>query len=199
MKTAKVNGVEISEESVRFELDRLMVFYKSHGMTADEIRGALDVLREKALEQAIGAKLLVDRANELDIPVSAADIDGEMKKLSAQIGGPEALEKAMAEKGLSVDGLRAHLERAVRVNKLVEQSCTGVAEPEEGEVKAFYEAHRAQYAGAALSDVHGQIKDLMRHEARGKAVEAFVGELRARAKIEYADDCGHDCCCHHHA
>ena len=36
----------------------------------------------------------------------------------------------------------------------------------------------------SLVEVHDQIKDLLRHNARGEAIEAFVAELRANAKIE---------------
>ena len=67
MKKAKVNGVEISGEAVSFELDRLVRFYMSHGMTVDEIKKNLPKLEEKALEQAIGAKLLLLRAKELGL------------------------------------------------------------------------------------------------------------------------------------
>jgi hypothetical protein len=33
--------------------------------------------------------------------------------------------------------------------------------------------------------VHDQIKDLLRHEARGRAMDAFVAELRENAVVEY--------------
>ena len=36
-----------------------------------------------------------------------------------------------------------------------------------------------------LVDVADTIRDLLRHEARGRATEAFVAELREKAKIEY--------------
>lgn len=60
MKHAIVNGVEISGDAVQFELDRLVRFYMSHGMTMDEVKRNLPKLEEKALDQAIGAKLLLD-------------------------------------------------------------------------------------------------------------------------------------------
>ena len=81
MKRATVNGVAISGEAVAFELDRLVRFYTSHGMTAEEIKGALPQLQEKALDQAIGARLLLDRAQQLDIPVTVADVDAEVTKV----------------------------------------------------------------------------------------------------------------------
>ena len=39
MKKAFVNGVEIGEGAVRFELDRLVRFYESHGASAPRGEG----------------------------------------------------------------------------------------------------------------------------------------------------------------
>ena len=38
MKKAIVNGQEIGEEAVNFELDRLVRFYMSHGMSIEEVK-----------------------------------------------------------------------------------------------------------------------------------------------------------------
>ena len=308
MKHAIVNGVEISGDAVQFELDRLVRFYMSHGMTMDEVKRNLPKLEEKALDQAIGAKLLLDRAQELDIPLMAADIDAEVSKVVTQVGGPENYKKALDAQGITEVQFRKELEKGAKVNKLVEQACAGVADPTEDEVAKFYEAHKAEFvvphqvlcqhilvkgsddaaldkikairerivSGGAdfaeeakknsdcpsgqeggslgwfgrgmmvpefdkvafemkkgevsgvvstqfgyhiiytadekgggqqtLVDVHDQVKDLLRHETRGRAMDAFVAELRANAKIEYRECCGRhlpgkgedcQCGCHH--
>ena len=311
MKTAIVNGQEISAEAVNFELDRLVRFYMGHGMTMAEIRQNLPKLEAKALDQAIGAKLLLDQAARLDIPVTEKDIDAEVARVVQQVGGEENYKKALAAQGISEADFRKELEKGARVNMLVNQACAHVADPTEDEVTAFYEAHKAEYVephqvlcqhilvkgsndaaldkikeirerivndkadfaeeakkhsdcpsgaqGGSLGwfgrgmmvpefdkaafemkkgevsgvvttefgyhiiykadergggqqtivDVHDQIKDLLRHEARGKAMDAYVAELREKAKIEYKDvkhecSCGHDhshshdCGCGHH-
>ena len=311
MKTAVVNGQEISAEAVNFELDRLVRFYMGHGMTMAEIRQNLPKLEAKALDQAIGAKLLLDQAQRLDIPVTEKDIDAEVARVVQQVGGEENYKKALAAQGISEADFRKELEKGARVNMLVNQACAHVADPTEDEVTAFYEAHKAEYVephqvlcqhilvkgsndaaldkikeirerivndkadfaeeakkhsdcpsgaqGGSLGwfgrgmmvpefdkaafemkkgevsgivttefgyhiiykadekgggqqtivDVHDQIKDLLRHEARGKAMDAYVAELREKATIEYKDvkhecscghdhDHGHDCGCGHH-
>ena len=305
MKHAVVNGQEISGEAVQFELDRLVRFYMSHGMTM-EVKKNLPKLEEKALEQAIGAKLLLDRAMELDVPVTGPEIDAEVSKVITQVGGPENYKKALDAQGISETQFRKELEKGAKVNKLVEQACSSVGEPAEEDVAAFYEAHKAEYVqpeqvlcqhilvkgtddaaldkikairerivnGAdfaeeakknsdcpsgqqggslgwfgrgmmvpefdkaafgmkkgevsgivttqfgyhiiykadekgggqqTLVDVHDSIKDLLRHNARGQAMDAFVAELRKKATVEYRECCGRhlhgkgeDCCCHHH-
>lgn len=293
MKKTIVNGQEISGEAVGFELDRLVRFYMGHGMTPDEVKKNLPKLEERALEQAIGAKLLLDRAAQLELPVSASDIDAEVQKVVTQVGGEENYKKALAAQHVTETEFRKELEKGARVNMLVNQACAHVPDPTEDEVAAFYEAHKAEYvtppkvlcqhilvksdrddipeaksaafekirairerilaggdfaeeakknsdcpsgreggslgwfgpgmmvpefdkaafslkkgevsdvvqtqfgyhiiykadekAGGAqtLVDVHDQIKDLLRHEARGRAMDAFVEDLRKQAKIEY--------------
>ena len=287
MKHAIVNGVEISGEAVQFELDRLVRFYMGHGMSMDEVKQNLPKLEEKALEQAVGAKLLLDRASELDVPVTGADIDAEVAKVVTQVGGEENFKKALEAQGITEIAFRKELEKGAKVNKLVEQACAGVPDPTEDEVVQFFEAHKAEFvtppqvlcqhilvkgsddaaldkikairerivSGGAdfaeeakknsdcpsgqeggslgwfgrgmmvpefdkvafemkkgevsgvvstqfgyhiiykadekvggeqtLVDVHDQIKDLLRHEARGRAMDSFVAELKANAKIEY--------------
>ncbi|MBO5642680.1 MAG: SurA N-terminal domain-containing protein [Kiritimatiellae bacterium] len=188
MKRAIVNGEEISQAKVDFELDRLMVFYKSHSMSSDEIRNSLNTLREKALEQAIGAKLLLDESKKLDMPLSAIDIDNEIAKVIAQVGGEENLRKMLAQKNISEEDFRKHIEDAVRVNKLVSLTCSEAEEPEEEEVESFYQAHKSEYAPKTLVDVQNSIKDLLRHRNRGRALQSLVEELKASSQIKYIDD-----------
>ena len=191
MKKAFVNGQRISDEAVGFELDRLVRFYMAHGMTADEVRKNLPKLQEKALEQAVGAKLLLDRASQIELPVTEADIDAEVQKVVEQVGGEENYRKALAEQNLSEKDFRRELEKGARVNMLVSQVCAHVHDPTEDDVAAFFEANRATYGkdekgnAQTLVDVHDRIKDLLRHEVRGRAVEIFVEELREAATIEY--------------
>ena len=96
MKQAYVNGEPISREAVQFELDRLVKFYATHGMSQAEIRKNLEKLVEKAQAQAIGAKLLLARAEQLDIPVTEAAIDAQVEQVIRQVGGRENFVKALA-------------------------------------------------------------------------------------------------------
>ena len=289
MKKAIVNGQEISGEAVGFELDRLVRFYMAHGMSMEEVKRNLPKLEEKALEQAIGARLLLDQAHRVELPVTAADVDAEVAKVVAQVGGEENFRKALAEQKVSEEDFRRELEKGARVNLLVNQACASVPEPTEDEVTAFYEAHQAEYveppqvlcqhilvkgtddaaldkikairerivsgkadfaeeakknsdcpsgaeggslgwfgrgmmvpefdqaafsmkkgevsgvvttqfgyhiiykadekggAKQTLVDVHDQIKDLLRHEARGRAMDEYVADLRSKARVEYRD------------
>ena len=293
MKTAIVNGYQIGEEAESFEFDRLVKFYMSHGMTAQEIQNNKEKLQEKALEQAIGSFLLLEQAKKLDLPVTASDVDAEVAKVVTQVGGEENFKKALDAQKLSIADFRREIEKGVRVNMLVQQACAHVSDPSEEEVEAFYKAHKDEYKAPhqvlcqhilvksaegdlpevksaafekirsirerivnggdfaeeakehsdcpsgkeggslgwfgrgmmvpefdkaafdmkkgeisdvittqfgyhiiykaderggeeqTLVDVHDQIKDLLRHNARGKAMDEYVKDLREKATIEY--------------
>lgn len=293
MKTAYVNGSPVTREAVQFELDRLIKFYASHGMTKDELSKNLEKLVERAQEQAIGAKLLFDRAEQLDMPVPESAVDARLAETEAQIGGKEALRKALADKGLTEESFRAELRKGCRVDMLVKQATAHVPDPGEEDIEAYYRAHLAEFvrppqvfarhilvspadkssdaskrealdeieairarlsAGAdfkeeaashsdcpsaknggslgwfsrgmmvkpfddavfsmkkgevsgvvetefgyhliwkederpggaqSITEAHDSIRDLLRHEARGRAMDAFVAELREKAHVEY--------------
>ena len=148
MKTAIVNGQTISPDAINFELDRLVRFYTSHGMTIDEVRTNLPKLQEKALDQAIGAKLLFDRANQLDLPVTAKDVDAEVARVVSQVGSEENYKKALEAQGITEEAFRKELEKGARVNMLVNQACAHIDDPTEEEVTKFYEAHKEEYVTA---------------------------------------------------
>ncbi len=299
LKQAFVNGEPIAREAVQFELDRLVKFYASHGMNQDEIKKNLEKLVERAQEQAIGAKLLLARAGELELEVPQQAIEIQVQQVIQQVGGRENFVKALAAQKISEEDFRKELVKGCRVDMLVNQACSGVEEPTEKDVADYYEAHKDDFvsqpqvlaqhilvktegmdaadkaqaldkikairarivaetnqgaigekfsleatehsdcpsgkeggslgwfgpgmmvpefdkasfsmkvgevsdvietqfgyhiilktdekAGGpqTLVDVADQIRDLLRHEARGRAVDAFVAELREKAKIEY--------------
>ena len=97
MKQAYVNGELISRDAVQFELDRLVKFYLSHGMDQEEIKKNLEKLVERAQEQAIGAKLLLARAEQLDLPVDEKAVDEQVASVVRQLGGRENYLRALAQ------------------------------------------------------------------------------------------------------
>ena len=145
LKQAYINGQPISREAVQFELDRLVKFYTSHGMRPDEIKKNLDKLVEKAQEQAIGAKLLLDRAAQLDMPVPESAIDAQVEKVVAQVGGRDNFAKALAAQKMTEEDFRKELVKGCRVDALVAQACLSVPEPTQQEVAAYYQAHVTEF------------------------------------------------------
>jgi len=189
MKQAYVNGEAIPREAVQFELDRLAKFYLEHGMRKEEIEKNIQQLAEKAQEQAIGSKLLLMRAEELDIPVTDAELDREIAGIVQQVGGRDNFAKALAQQNLSEDDLRNNIRKGARVNKLVQQACEGVAEPTEAEVEAFYTQHQAEFVSEEQVLAQHILVKTEGLDAADKA-QALEKINRIRARIVKAGDPG---------
>lgn len=144
---ATVNGDPITQQAVDFELQRLIHLYQQQGMPEQQLRLQLDAIRARALEQAIGTKLLIDEAKRLDIPVSGEELDAQFDRYVMQFGGDrEKFAKAVEAQGMTLDSFKQELKQGVTINKLIDQICSAVQAPTEDEIKAHYEAHQAEYA-----------------------------------------------------
>ena len=67
LKKAFVNGEEIPRKAIEHEFDRLVRLYAENGMPGDELKKNVEKLLVQAQEQAIGAKLVLMRAQNLGI------------------------------------------------------------------------------------------------------------------------------------
>lgn len=67
LKKAFVNGEEIPRKAIEHEFDRLVRLYAENGMPGDELKKNVEKLLVQAQEQAIGAKLVLMRAQDLGI------------------------------------------------------------------------------------------------------------------------------------
>jgi parvulin-like peptidyl-prolyl isomerase len=142
--TICVNGQAVPDEAVEYELARLIRFYSEH-MSQDQIRKQMDALRQKAREQAVGARLLMAEAARLDLPVTDAEVDDSLNEMVERAGGPEAFSALLTRQGLSRDGVRQSIRQGKRLDKLIARIAQGVADPTEAELKAHYDAHRDEY------------------------------------------------------
>ncbi len=141
----KVNGQEIPKNAVEFELNRLIRFYAEHGMPEDKIRQELPVLKERAEQQAIGAKLLFDEAARLDIPVSEEEIEERLEEMKAEAHGEERFMDILKKRGTNIVEFRNQLKLGRRVDKLVEQITSGVPEPTDEDVEKHFKEHAEEY------------------------------------------------------
>lgn len=142
----KVNGTVIPQEAVDYELNRLLMFYAEHGMAEDKLRAEMPLLKERAKEQAIGAKLLIDEAARLDIPVSEEELDTRLEEMKAEAHGEARLREILKKRGTNIVEFRNQLKIGKRVDKLVEKITSGIPEPTDAEIEAHFEEHAAEYA-----------------------------------------------------
>ena len=176
MQKVTVNGQVIPQEAIQFELERLVRFYAEHGTSQEQIRAQLPELVKKAVEQAIGAKLLLDEAAKHDLPVTEGEIDAQVAKIVEQVGGREAFAAALAKQRTSESAFREQLKRGRRVDKLVERAVAGVGEPTEDDIRAHFESHKDDYNRSE--------RVLAQHILITPDGDTAASKSEARAKIE---------------
>ncbi len=180
--TIKVNGEVIPQAAVDFELQRLIHFYQQHGVPEAQIQQQLGILKERAQEQAIGTKLLLDEVKKLDIKVTAEELDAEYQTLLAKVdGGEEKLAEMLKPQGRTVEQLKEEMAQGVKINKLLEKICADAPMPTETEIEEHYEAHKAEYTtqGQVLAQ-HILVKPESDSAEHKDAAKAKLQEIRAR-------------------
>ena len=175
-----VNGDIIPEEAIEFELSRLVRFYAEH-MPEDQIRTQLPIIRKRAVDQAIGAKLLIEEAQRLDIQVSGDEIDLGVEEMKKQAGGDATFLQAMSEQGITEQELRASIQRGKRVDKLVATITEGSSDPTEEEIQTHFEAHKGEYEQSEQASAqHILIKPENETPEALETARDKLNEIRAR-------------------
>jgi foldase protein PrsA len=188
--SVKVNGQRIPQEAIMFELSRLIRFYAQH-LPEEQVRGQLDALSRKAIDQAIGAKLLIDEAQRLDIQVSDAEVDARIRTMAEEAGGMERLQAELKKQGVSDTSFREQVRRGRRVDKLVESVTSGVSDPREEEIREHFEKHRAEFQRAErVQAQHILVAPEGKDESARAAARAKIDAIRARIESggDFADE-----------
>ncbi len=144
MNVITINGQPLPDEAVEYEYRRLLQFYSQH-LPPDQLKAETASLRVKAVEQAIGAKLLIDEAARLEIKVPSARLDERVERLIEQAGGREVFEIRLQENKFTEEVLRENIEQGCKVDLLIEKICDGLDDPTEKEMREHFDANRESY------------------------------------------------------
>jgi len=189
MKPLKVNGQEIPEEAVNYELKRLVQFYSQH-MAPEKVKEQMEVLRKRARQQAVGTKLLMDEARRLDVPVPVDRIDAKYDQIVESSGGSEAFGAMLAQQDLTEELVRRSIEQGLKVDILVEQTTAEVTEPTEEEIQQHFEAHEDEYVKPERAQArHILIKPASESDADRETARSKLLELRHQIEegADFAD------------
>ncbi|MDA3926977.1 MAG: peptidylprolyl isomerase [Kiritimatiellae bacterium] len=197
-KKITVNGQEIPEDAIQFELERLVRFYSENGVPEAQIKEQLPELVKRASEQAVGTKLLMDEANKRNVDVSEDEIEEELSKVVEQVGGVDAFKAALEQQKIEEAAFREQLKQGRRVDSLIKEAAKSVCDPTEDELKKHYEEHKDDFKKAErvlaqhiLISPDGT-EDSSKAEARQK-----IADIRERVKggKEFADEAAEHSMC----
>jgi len=182
----KVNGSVIPQEAIDFELQRLIKFYARH-LPEDQLRSQLGALREQAKEQSIGARLLFEEAQRLDIKVTDEEVAERIAALTEQVGGAEKLQAMLAKQGSNKVQFTEQVRNGRRVDKLVDQAVSECPEPTEEECLEHFNEHSDEYSKPEQAQAqHILVKPAA--ETPDAKLEALGKLNQLRSRIEAGED-----------
>lgn len=111
-------------------------------------RGRLDDLRKAALKELVNEALLEDRARELDIVSTDAEVEEQIKRLKEQnnVKSEEEFVQGLAASGLTPDRLRDQLKRSSTVQRVVGREVNSKVDLSDDALRLVYEREKETWA-----------------------------------------------------
>ena len=149
---ARVNGTPITQGMVNQVVKSLIL---EHGSTpnSDEI----SALNDAALDSLIDLELLFAAAQQAQIRVTDQDVQAEIARSKARVGGDKAFAAALQRSGMTETQLAADTRKTLMVDRFIEQRLTVDAHVTPDAVRRFYDEHRAEFQ----HDEQARIRDLL--------------------------------------
>ena len=139
---ARVNGEEISE----LRLERYFAEYlEDQGRALGSIRNpkAYKQLRQAALTALIDKELLWQEAVKRGVVISDAVVQSQVDQTRQAMGGAETFARRLEDAGFDEVGYIEYTRREIAAQQVF-ADLTQVAGPDEKQVRAFYDEHRAE-------------------------------------------------------
>jgi peptidyl-prolyl cis-trans isomerase C len=136
---AKVNGKSISGEEYK------KLFKQMEASQAQQGPGGQvpdpKALKEQVMDRLITIEVLSQRAEELKIKPDPKELDQKMEEIKQNVGGEEALKEALKAHGISLQELRADVQRSMSIQKLLDQEVFEKVTVDKAEAKGFYDSN----------------------------------------------------------
>lgn len=120
----------------------------SAGYTGDQKEKILFKLRTDMLSRMVDRKLTDQEVKKLNMTVTGKEIDAAIERLKqAQRMTQEDLEKALEQDGMTFADYREKMRHEILRPKLINYSVKSKVVVTDGDIKAYYAEHGAEYAG----------------------------------------------------
>lgn len=134
------------------------------------------------MDEIVGNELIKQEAAKMQVSVTEAEIQEELKKLEEKIGGPEALKDALEQYGLTQSEIGEQIRLSLLQRKIVEK--LNPAEITDEEIETYFKDNQAVYKGKKLDEVRGEIADNLKEQKLQEAFAKWFADIKASAQIE---------------
>jgi parvulin-like peptidyl-prolyl isomerase len=146
---------------------------------------------DRLLGELIEQWIVNTEATESHFPQPAqSEVDRELARLVAQLGGPEAYAAKLRELGLSAAQVRELLARQIYVERYIDYKFRPSAQIKSEDIENYYqkellpEMAKPNQVAPRLADVEGEIRELLTQRAITDRATKWLDETKSRLKIE---------------
>ena len=169
---ARVNGEAVKKE----DFDRMVRTIEARAGQPIPPDRRDEILRG-ALDQLITYTLLSQESKNRGVKVDAAEIETKMGQLKQQFPTQDAFDKALKDRGMTVDSLRKDAQVDLSVTKLMDAEVASLPGPSDADAKDFYDKNQDTFKeGEQVRASH----ILVRVDEKADA----AAKQKARAKID---------------
>jgi peptidyl-prolyl cis-trans isomerase C len=130
---ARVNGEDVKKE----EFERMIKTLESRAGQPIPPDRRDEILRG-ALDQLVVYTLLAQESKTRGVKVDEAEIETKMQQLRGQFPTQAAYEKALKDRGMTIESLRGDARKDLSVTKLMDAEVATLPGPSDAEAKDFY-------------------------------------------------------------
>ena len=181
---AVVDGVKISREEFNKSVEMIAQNAASQGINVTDPKTKAQIDKQ-AIDVLINNTLLLQGAKDAGVTSDAAKVQAEYDGLVKELGGQDALNKRMAEVGLTEEKLRKNISERLVANAYIEtQTDIKNISVTDEEIQAFYEAVKKESSTTPpLAEIKTQVESQILGQKRQEVVDKLITSLREKAKI----------------
>jgi hypothetical protein len=184
-RAATVNGVVISTQEFKRELERIQRQKGAGAASADE--AALAHLKREALENLIIRELLYQQSVKQKIAVDTAIVDLEMLQVKGKFASPGQFAENLQRIGMTETMVRELVFRGLAISTLINRAVSAELTASDAEIEQYYQDHKDAHAPGITqpsAEVREKIRGLVRQEKSIIQLQRYVKGLRDAARVE---------------
>jgi len=135
----KVNDKTITQGDVDSEIAEISKMMQSRGRSGDQFAMMLPTIRPQVIDSLVVRALLADEFAKKKITVGDDEINKEIAKIKDTLPKGKNLEELLKNNGVSEKSFREDIMEQLKLSKLL-----GIGEPNEKEMKEFYEKNKSR-------------------------------------------------------
>jgi hypothetical protein len=179
----RVNGTPVSKTELQQETSRAESSIYGFDPNAPGNKQIAQQISGEILQKLVDEVLLRQAASRAGISASPEEVDTQVLMDMMNTGGQDQLEQVLKSHGYTLDQYRQLVAENITISKLGDYVTKNVTVTE-SEVRAAYDANRAQFQQQSFADIHDQLQQQVLMSKKNDAFLSYLDGLQQNSFIE---------------